>query len=159
GAEATRRLQSVLIAGEGISNQSFIAGRRVVPASFPLGKLGFVYECSYCLRFHLVAARSGTLRDHDEARMVRRTEPSSRSFLVSVGREMPRMRAAALRFPPVRPIVVWMASSTIACSDFPSAGIRITPPAGVSTSGTYDRRWSERWCGWMTSPVQTTTAR
>src|SRR4029079_6172686 len=126
-----------------MSDQTFVAGGGVVPAAFPLGPLRLFYECFDCLRFHLAAARSGT-PGHEEARIVPRDEPSSRSFLVSVGREIPRMRAAALRLPPVSPMVVWIASSTIAWRAFPSTGMRITPPAGVSTSGMNDRRCSER---------------
>ena len=121
---------------KGITDQTLVARGRFAPTPVPLCELCLFDQCLYCAGFHLARARSGIYR-HDEARMVRRTEPSSRSFLVRVGREIPRMRAAALKFPPVKPIVVWIASSTMAWSDFPSAGILITPPpAGVSMRGT-----------------------
>src|SRR6185312_9641388 len=132
--QPAQRRESIMVAGEWISNESFVAGSGIAPPTFPLRLLRLIYEYSYTFGFHLTIARSGTLL-HDEARIVRRTDPSSRSFLVSVGREMPSMRAAALRLPPVSAMVVWIASSTIAWSDLPSAGMRITPPEGVSTSG------------------------
>src|SRR2546423_247237 len=145
-SQPAKRRQSRPVIGVGISDQYLVVKRRFAPASFAFRQLGLIDDSLNGRPFPLSRACSGT-HAHDEARMVRRTDPSSRSFLASVGREMPRMRAAALRFPPVMPIVVWIASSTIAWSDFPSAGMRITPPAGVSTSGMKERRCSERWWG------------
>ncbi len=104
-SQPPQRGKSGVITCERVPYQGFVANRSIAPPALALGEFCRLYEYSYLRRFYLVGAR-GVAHSHDEARIVRRAEPSSRSFLVSVGREIPRMRAAALRFPPVRPIVV-----------------------------------------------------
>ncbi len=52
--------------------------------------------------------------------------PYSRSLRANVGREMPRIRAAALRFPPVISSVASTASRSTIASAFPSGGITIS---------------------------------
>ena len=104
-SQPAKRAKSRLIIGKRVAHERLVPGRCITPTALALRSLCLVYECTDLHRFHFALARSGTPA-HDEARIVRREEPSSRSFLVSVGREIPRMRAAALRFPPVSPIVV-----------------------------------------------------
>src|SRR5437868_2992909 len=101
-AKPPQRRETVLLVGEWVADEGLVTTGSVAPASFPLCQLCVVYEYSNSPRFHLVP-RSGNIL-HEDARIVRRDEPSSRSFLVRVGREIPRIRAAALRLPPVRPM-------------------------------------------------------
>src|ERR1700681_979915 len=87
-SEPAKRAQPRLLTGERIANQALVTLRRIAPSFSPLGLLGFLDESPYLWRFQLPGGWSGT-DGHDEARMVRRADPSSRSFLARVGREMP----------------------------------------------------------------------
>src|SRR6185312_1008070 len=79
--------------------------------------------------------------------------PYSRIFLASVGREIPRMREAALRFPRVICRVICTASFSIASSALPSGGIRISRTGPFArVAGSVVRCWIIRCSAWIALP-------
>src|SRR5258706_12790610 len=100
-SEPPQRGKPGVITCERVPYQCFVANRGIAPPSLALGEFCGLYEYSYLRRFYLVGARS-VAHSHDEARIVRRAEPSSRGFFVRVGRGISGRRAAALGFPTVR---------------------------------------------------------